>query len=95
MSDSTKRVVARKTHPCCGSGYECRGTIEPGHVYLRHVSFPGDVNSSGKPWVIRECLDCAITFGREVLAEPIPEGQPYRYWLGDARPRPDDVVEAS
>jgi hypothetical protein len=57
MTSTVKGVTARKLHQC---GI-CRGwVIMPGHRYLRHVEFPGDINSSGRPWVGRECIDCAV-----------------------------------
>jgi len=85
MTTAPRRVVARKPHRCdvCATS----GKIEPGHVYLRHVAFPGgDTHDGPAPWVLRECLDCAHTYGRSTECYPIPEGQPDRYWLGDVDP---------
>lgn len=87
-----RRVVARKAHRCeqCGIA----GKIEPGHVYLRYVAFPGDVHDGPAPWVIRECADCAHRYGRSHLLYPIPDAQPDRYWLGDVVPSYLDPLEA-
>ena len=53
--DYTERIVtARKRHRCAEYTVTC--WIEPGDRYLRAVSFPGDVNSSDRPWVMRICL---------------------------------------
>ena len=59
--DTERIVTARKRHRCEDylPGY-C--WIEPGDRYVRAVCFPGDVNSSPQPWVMRLCLRHA---GRE------------------------------
>ena len=55
MTTAVKARTARKPHLC----EKCRQkTIAPGHRYLRHVRFPDDINTSGKPWVITECIAC-------------------------------------
>ena len=51
--DYTQRIVtARKRHRC----EDGRCWIEPGDKYVRAVCFPGEVNSSPRPWVMRLCL---------------------------------------
>ena len=51
---TTKARTARTRHRCD----HCRKTVAPGHRYLRHVMFPGDINTSGKPWVSIQCIAC-------------------------------------
>lgn len=81
MSTYAKVVKARKRHQC--DGYRdntwfraCDGWIRPGQRYVRMVCFPGDVNSSGWPWVMRACPGCgsaytgpAGEYARDALAE--------------------------
>jgi hypothetical protein len=70
------RRLARKSHRC---GTCDRPTIKPGHVYLECIAFPGHDALSldeTQPQRLRECLDCAIRYGRDHQLEPIPEGQP-------------------
>jgi len=64
MTTTVKALTARKPHLCdtCHWDVNLRGipTIAPGHRYLRHVQFPdGDVNTSGHPVVLIECVACA------------------------------------
>jgi hypothetical protein len=63
---TTRRRVARKSHPACG-GY-CP-PIQPGDVYLEHVAFPGEdaMDGAKQPWRIRECAACATRYGRAEL----------------------------
>lgn len=79
----TQRRLARKDHRCDS----CRGRIEAGHVYLIHTLFPGnDIRDITHPDQGKECADCAIRYGRHWDLEPVPDTQPYRYWLGDVAP---------
>jgi len=68
MSDNTyttKALTARIPHPCDSchhweTGLRGKGTILPGHRYLRHTIFPNDeTNQSGRPYSINECVACA------------------------------------
>lgn len=55
MSTAVRARTARKAHRC----ETCRHrSIAPGHRYLLHTLFPGDINSSGRPWVSKECIAC-------------------------------------
>ena len=63
-STSRKTVKARKRHRCDvltdASWFRaCTGWINPGEEYVRAVCFPGDVNSSNVPWVMRLCGACS------------------------------------
>ena len=89
MSTITKRRVARKFRRCgCGTA------VEPGHVYLEHTLLPGnDVWDNDVPMRVHECAECAARYGRHADLHPIPEDQPYRYWLGDERPQPPDPLD--
>jgi len=66
MSEYSRRVVkARKPHRCdarAGYPYPCRGIIQPGTSYVRTVAFPGDVNTSTVPWVMKICDNCAAGY---------------------------------
>jgi hypothetical protein len=62
---TTSARTARKPFYC--SKCQWRATeddtpvIAPGHRYLRHVGFPGEDGVSGeRPWVLRECVACAV-----------------------------------
>lgn len=55
-SDTT--LTARKRYVCEAFDYRGRHFIEPGDEYVRTVCFPGDVNSSERPWVMRICEGC-------------------------------------
>lgn len=75
MSDYvTKRRVAHKHHRC-----ECGRGIEPGHVYLEHIGFPGDLLDTVNR--IRECAPCAQRYGREHLLDDVPIDQLYQQGL--------------
>jgi hypothetical protein len=54
---ANRLVTARKQYRC-----ESFGTaphfIDSGVGYVRTVMFPGDVNSSDRPWVMRICTPC-------------------------------------
>lgn len=59
---------ARKPHWCdTGGRYE----IGTGAYYLEGASFPGDdigaADGCGHPVRLRECLDCALRYGRDYL----------------------------
>lgn len=65
----TTRRVARKRHRCGVEGwrYQCR-VIQPGEVYLEHVSAPGHEDIGNTHWLrCRECSDCATRYGRANL----------------------------
>lgn len=52
---------------------ECRGKVLPGHRYLRIVLFPcHDGNSSKRPSVFVECVECAVGHGRELETGACP-----------------------
>lgn len=91
MSATTRRRVARKLHRCDSCA---RPAIEPGHVYLVHTIFGGDLHY-GPPYHSKECADCAIRYGREMALDPVPEDQPYRYWLGDTTPHDPDPLDGA
>lgn len=68
MSDNTyttKALTARVPHVCESCHHwetdlRGKGTILPGHRYLRHTVFPNDeTNQSGRPYSINECVACA------------------------------------
>ena len=50
-------VKARKPHKCEGYRHD-GGHISAGDFYYRGVCWPGDVNTSNEPWVIKLCRDC-------------------------------------
>jgi hypothetical protein len=51
-------VKARKFHRCDNYGSGCKN-IAAGEHYYRLVSWPGDeVNSSGRPWIMKICQVC-------------------------------------
>lgn len=50
---------SRRRRVCEG----CQGWIEPGGVYLRHVTFPSD-GVWGTIGTLAECADCAERYGR-------------------------------
>lgn len=58
MSTTTLHT-ARKTRPCGGD--RCGRLIEAGHLYVRHVGFPGDEGCEEitRPWTIENCTACA------------------------------------
>lgn len=66
MTTTAKAVTARKCHRCDAAqdiswGRACRD-IQPGDRYVRMVCFPGDINSSSAPWVMRACPACADSY---------------------------------
>lgn len=83
MSTTAKVVTARKSHRCDAAQdaswfRACTGRIQPGEKYVRMVCFPGDINSSEVPWVMRACPGCASGYtgpagsiSREMLAEEL------------------------
>jgi len=87
MSTTAKVVTARKPHQCdawADSSWarSCTGRIQPGEQYVRMVCFPGDVNSSGVPWVMRACPACASSYtgpagdvAREMLIDTLTKEQ--------------------
>lgn len=89
MATTTKARTARKAHRCD----DCRRrAIAPGHRYLRHVLFPGDINTSGKPWTSIECVACAAD--RDDTAPLLAAGACATYCCGDlpcARPFGHDL----
>ena len=56
MSTYSAAPVARKRYRC--EDYRSTHFIEPGQQHVRAVCFPGDVNSSDRPWVMRVCVPC-------------------------------------
>jgi hypothetical protein len=61
---TTRARTARRPHLCenCHWTPSLRGvaTIQPGHRYLLHTAFPdGMVNTSGRPYSLKECVACA------------------------------------
>jgi len=81
MSTTATVVRARKRYECDAAEdfswcRACSGWIERGERYVRMVCFPGDINSSRVPWVMRACPRCASSYvgpagdiAREVLFE--------------------------
>jgi hypothetical protein len=48
--------TARLQHHCSGC---MRRSIKPGERYCHMVAMPNhDANSTGVPWVLKECLEC-------------------------------------
>ena len=80
MSATTRKTVrARKRHRCAvahdGSwARACTGWIEPAEEYVRAVCFPGDVNSSDVPWVMRMCSACARGYVGERVEDYVESG---------------------
>jgi hypothetical protein len=79
MSEYT--VIARKSFRC--EEYQCRQPVEPGEAYARTVAFPGDVNSSNRPWVLKLCSSCYTRYGKTM-----PPRRSYRRALAPADPDP-------
>lgn len=54
---------ARKQHPC--ESYRCDELIEPGDLYVRHVTFPGDEGheEGTRPLAMREAAVCVDEAG--------------------------------
>ena len=71
MSAITHRRVARQSHRCG----DCGNRIAAGDVYLTHLRFPDEINTSDKPWRIKECARCAIRYGRTLELDPVPYEQ--------------------
>lgn len=83
MTTTAKIVTARKGWRCDAAEdaswfRHCSGRIRPGDKYVRMVCFPGDVNPTDVPWVMRACPACATSYvgpagdiAREMLAEEI------------------------
>jgi hypothetical protein len=62
-TEITKAFTARKAHDCanCRQLGEGRGTIAPGHRYLKHTAFPGnEFMQIDAPESMKECAACAI-----------------------------------
>lgn len=50
---------ARKQHWCA----DCRGRINPGDIYLRHVAAPNDNDLGNEGWAhMVECRGCATRY---------------------------------
>jgi hypothetical protein len=85
VSTTAKIVTARKSYNCDAAQdaswfRHCSGRIAAGQQYVRMVCFPGDVNSSHVPWVMRACPACATSYtgpagdiARDMLAEQVGE----------------------
>lgn len=83
MTTTAKIVTARKAHRCDATHdaswfRACSGQIKPGERYVRMVCFPGDINTSRAPWVMRACPGCASGYAgpagfvaRQMLAEQV------------------------
>ena len=86
MAETTAKIVKARKRYACNAAQDaswfraCTGYIQAGDHYVRMVCFPGDVNSSRVPWVMRACPACATTYvgpagdiAREWLAESLAE----------------------
>lgn len=60
MAIATSAHTAREARICHEHNHGGPAhVIAPGHRYLRLVLFPGDINTSGRPWVNNKCIACA------------------------------------
>jgi hypothetical protein len=65
MSHTMRARTARVARICSDD----RTQIRPGHRYLRLVLFPGEINTSGVPWVAARCVRCAVERGEHFEAD--------------------------
>lgn len=65
-------VKARRTYRCDSYSHEaCTRWVDPGEHYYRLVVFPGDVNPTTRPWIMRICRSCISSDVAPAFAEAI------------------------